>query len=232
MLCRTDECVDERIVQFPFHEQARARRTALAGISKSTLDGGGRGLGYIGICEDDIRAFAAELKRNALDPVGRRLEQTRAGARLAGEGDLVDQRMPCHVLADLRTWAGQHVEHSVRHAGVHGEPTQHQRRERRIARRLEDYGAPGRQRRRDLPGRREEREIPGCDLRYNSYGLAQRKVEDAMAHWDGLAKELVHGTGIVVEYAGGGFDLVARVGDRLASAARLDRSNGVQVAAN
>ena len=90
---RTDKCVDERIVQFPLHEQARACRTALAGISKSTLDGGGRGLGYIGIGEDDIRALAAELERNALDPVGRHLEQARAGARLAGEGDLVDQRM-------------------------------------------------------------------------------------------------------------------------------------------
>ena len=135
------QSVDERIVQFPFDEQARARRTALASIAKSTLDGGGRGLGYIGICEDDIRAFAAELERNALDPVGRRLEQVRAGAGLAREGDLVDQRMARHVLADLRSRPRQHVEHSVRHAGVHGEPTQHERGERRIARRLEDYGA-------------------------------------------------------------------------------------------
>src|SRR2546430_12872291 len=162
LLRRTGECVDERIVQRPFHEQARARRTTLAGISKSALDGGGRGLCYIGIGEDDVRALAAELERNALDPVGCDLEQAHASARLSGEGDLVDQWMPRHVLADFCAWSRQYVEYPARHAGVHCEPTQQQRCERCIARRLEDDGATGRERRRDLPGCCEEWEIPGC----------------------------------------------------------------------
>src|SRR5262249_58453980 len=84
---------DELVMHLALDEERGARRAARAGIAEPAPDRRGRGLADVGVGEHDVRAFAAELERYALDPIGGGLEQARAGGRLARDSQPFDRRV-------------------------------------------------------------------------------------------------------------------------------------------
>ena len=224
------ESRDEVVVDIPLYEQARARRAALPGISKPALHGGGRRLRKIGVGKNDVRALAPELQRHALDIVGRGFQKRGARSCFPGECDFVDERMTGYVLAKGSSRSRYHIEHALRQIDLERDPRQQQGGQGRVACRLEKYGAAGSQSGRHFPRGRQERKIPGRDLRGDTHRFAKGKIEYALAHRDRLAEQLIRGAGIIMEYACGRFDLVARIRDGLAAGTRLDLGNEFDVA--
>ena len=62
---------------------------------------------------------------------------------------------------DART--RDHVQHAGREPDLDGDLAQRERRQRRLARRLQDDRVAARERRRDLPGREQQRKVPRHD---------------------------------------------------------------------
>src|SRR5690606_9297171 len=217
-----DQVLHEAIVVVGGDEDAGAGGAGLAAVAEPGRDGGAGGGLQIGVGEDDVRALAAQLQRDLLDGVGSRLQDAGAGGRLAGEGDLVDERVRREGLADQGAGTGQDAHDAVRDAGLGADLAHQQGGERRGAGGLEDDGAAGGEGRGDIPGGHREREVPRHDLGADADRLAQGHVDDALAHRDRLAVELVAGAGVVLEDGGGGEDLALRAGQRLAGVAALD----------
>ena len=97
------------------------------------------------------------------------------------------------------------------------------RRQRRLAGRLEDDGVAARQRRRDLPRRQQQRKIPRHDGGDDANRLAQRVGEVVALDGDGLAHHLVGPAGEVLEALRRRRNLdVPRLADRLAVVKRLE----------
>ena len=134
------------------HDHPRRRVAGLAGVVEHVHHAAGDGLGEVGAFEDDVRRLAAEFLADALH--GRRgaLGDIDAGAGRAGERDHVDIRMLAHGGADLGAEAVDEVEHALRHAGFMEDFREDQRRGRGEFRRLQDHGAAGGERGRDLAG--------------------------------------------------------------------------------
>ncbi len=86
-----------------------------------------------------------------------------AGAGRAGERDHVDIRVFAHGGADLGAEAVDQVEHALRHAGFMEDFREDQRRRRGEFARLEDHGATGGERGRDLAGDLVQRPVPRRD---------------------------------------------------------------------
>src|SRR3981081_1203966 len=100
---------------------ARVGESPPAGVGAGELDGGGGALGDID-----------------------------AGAGRAGEGDHVDVGMLAHGRTHFGAEAVDEVEHALRDAGLVQDFSENQCRRRREFARLQDHGAAGGERRRDL----------------------------------------------------------------------------------
>ena len=87
-----------------------------------------------------------------------------------------------HSGADFRAEAVDQVEHALRHAGFMQDFREDHRRGRREFRRLEDHGAAGGERGRDLAGDLVERPVPGRDHADDA---------DRLAHDNGGADRLL-----------------------------------------
>ncbi len=83
--------------------------------------------------------------------------------------------------ADRRARAGDDVDRARREPDLGRELGHAERRQRRLRVGLEDDGAAGRQRRRELPGRHHQRVVPGDDLAGDADGLLQRVEEERAA---------------------------------------------------
>ena len=88
--------------------------------------------------------------------------------------------------------------------------------ERRLLRRLEHHGAPGRQCRSDLPGGHHERVVPGDDLPGHAHRLPHGKGHRVGRDREHLAVDLGGQTAVVLEAGGGVVHVVLGFGDRLA----------------
>ena len=87
---------------------------------------------------------------------------------------------------------------------------------------LEHDRVAGGERGRDLPGGDHQREVPGHDQPDDAERLAEGHV-DAAGDRDRVAEQALGGAGVVAEGLDHHPDLAARVGDRLAGVARLER---------
>src|SRR5205085_1849610 len=146
-----------------WHDHARRRVAGLAGIVEHVHDAAGDRLGQVGIVEDDVRRLAAEFLADALYGGGCALGHVDAGAGRAGERDHVDVGMLGHGGADFGAEAVDQVEHALRHAGLMQDFREDQCRGWRKFRGLEDHGAAGGKRWRDLAGDLVQGPVPRRD---------------------------------------------------------------------
>ena len=93
----------------------------------------------------------------------------------SGEADKAHRGMLAQHLADLRGFAGEDIEHALRHARLLGQRHQRQRGQRRLVGGLEHDGAAGGQRRRDLAGDHRAGKVPRRDRAADPDRLADRQ---------------------------------------------------------
>ena len=115
-----------------------------------------------------------------------------------------------------------HVQHALGEARLERDLLELERGQRRQLGRLQDDGVAGRQGRRDLPRRDDQREVPGDDQADYPEWLAEGHV-DAAGDRDRLSEQPLGRSGVVAEGLDDHGHLAARVRDRLAGVARLQR---------
>ncbi len=203
-------------------EDARARVAALA---RRVVDGVDRARDRgveVGVREEDVRALATELERDALHRLRAEPHDLRARPRRACERDLVDSRVRDEMRARGRAVTRDDVDHACGDADLHGELGEAECAERRGGVRLEDDRAAGGQGRRELPRGHHEGVVPGDDLRDHADGLFQRVRENGAAHRHGAAGDGRDRGRIPAEVLGRDGYLPLHGRDRLANVARLE----------
>ena len=153
----------------------------------------------VGVGEDDVRALAAQLEGGALERVGGRLLDDLGRIDVAGEGDLVDVGMRDQGGAGRLAEAVDDVDDAGGEAGLDGQLADPQGGQRRLLGGLHHDGVAAGQGRAPLPGEHQQREVPGDDLADDADRLAQRVRQEAAAHRDGLALDLVGPAGVVAQ---------------------------------
>ena len=153
------------------HEQPRAGDAGLALVEEDPAERAARGRIQVGVGEHDVRALAAELERDALQPVDGGPDDLLAGGGLTGERDLAHARMPHQRRADVGA-ADHDVHDAGREPGLVHQLHQAKRRERRQLRRLDHDRASRRERRSELVADLEQREVPRGDRRDHAHRLA------------------------------------------------------------
>src|SRR5258705_4004598 len=154
------------------HDHPGWRVARLTGVDEHVRDTAGDRLVQIGAFKNDVRRLAAQFLTDALD--GRRgaLGDIDAGAGRAGERDHVDVWVLAHGGTDFRAEAVDEVEHTLRHAGLMQDFGENQRRRRREFGRLQEHGAAGGERGRNLAGDLVQRPVPRRDHADDADGLA------------------------------------------------------------
>ena len=135
-------------------------------------------------------------------------------------------------VAEAAAGSGQDLQHAGGQSRPVGKLPQQDGGEWRLAGRLEHYGISSGQRGRDLPTGDGEGEVPRHNGGDDAHGLAQCEVKSTARHGYGLAAELRHGAGVILEDACPESDFVARVADGLADVAALELGERLQVVAN
>src|SRR5262245_66556525 len=79
------------------------------------------GLLQVGICEDNIGRLATQLKRGALEGIGRGFLDNLRCIDVTGEGDLVNPRVHYHRVAGRFTHALEQVDNAWWEADLHGQ---------------------------------------------------------------------------------------------------------------
>jgi ParB family chromosome partitioning protein len=134
---------------------------------------------------------------------------------------MLDDRLP-----DLRSRAGHDVEDAWRQADLERDLGERQRRQRRLARRLDDDGVAAGERRCDLPRRQQQREVPRHDCGDDADRFPQGVGQVVAFDRDGLAVDFVGPAGEILEALGGRRHLdLPRLEDRLAVVQRLEAGN-------
>ena len=178
---RLGEPGHDLVVHRGLDQEARAGLAALAGRVVDRPDRGGDRLVEVRVGEDDARALAAQLQRDPLDRVGAQAHDLAAGRRRAGERDLLNSGMRDEVAPDGRPIRRQDVDDAGREPDLDGELGEPERRERRSRIGLEDGGAAGRERGRQLPRRHHQRVVPRHDLGAHTDRLLERVVGERAA---------------------------------------------------
>ncbi len=117
---------------------------------------------------------------------------------------------------------GIDVDDTGREADLCRELREPQRGRRRLRIRLQDEGAAGSERRRELPRRHQQRVVPGHDLTGDADGLLQRVGEDRAADRIRAAADRAERGSVEAEVLGGAEELGLHRGARLAHVARLE----------
>ena len=117
----------------------------------------------VGVGEDDVRALAAQLERDALDRRRRARRDRAPDLGRAGEGDLGHVGVVDEPLAALAARAGDDLDDALGQPGLERELGEAQRGQRRQLGRLEHHRVAGRQRRAHLPRGDRQREVPRHD---------------------------------------------------------------------
>ena len=159
-------------------EQTCQRGAALAAIARPAQVHVGRDRSDIHTLEDDVRRLATELERNALQPGGGLLHDSRTDPVGAGEGHTVHAGVTGQVLAHLRP-ADHEVQDAWRQLRLAGEVAQPQRGQRCARRRQHYRRAASGQRRPPLEDAQVERIVVAGDCRHHPDGpigdLTQRR---------------------------------------------------------
>ena len=142
--------------------------------------------GVVEVREYQVGALTAELERDALDRVGRRLAHRDAAARRAGERDHVDARVAAERGADGRAVAVDEIEGAWREAGLVDELGEEEARERRHLRRLEHHRVPRQQSGHHLERALVHRPVPRRDQPADADGLVTDEVAGRARRIDGL----------------------------------------------
>ena len=130
---------------------------------------------------------------------------------------MLDQALPAHAAGP-----GDHVQHALGQARLERDPLQLERGQRRQLGRLQHDRVAGRERGRDLPRGDHEREVPRHDQAHDAERLAEGHV-DAAGDGDRVAEQALRRARVVAERLHHHLHLAARVGDRLADVAGLER---------
>jgi len=109
-----DEPLDEFVVDRAVDQGARAGDACLSGCGEYARDDALHGVIEVGVLEDDVGGFAAELECHRFDRPRRKLINALAGAVTAGEGDLRDLRVRDEALADFRAETRHDIHHARR----------------------------------------------------------------------------------------------------------------------
>ena len=153
--------------------------------------------------EHHVGVLAAELQRHLLDGAGGGRRDALAGFQPAGEGDEVDGGVFGERCARLRAGSGHEVGDAVRQAEVlqqlHGQDGGG----RGQLGGLEDEGAAGGQRGRDLPRRLEQGVVPRRDQAADAHGLVDDFADDGGVPGVDHAARLLPGEPAEVLEAGG-----------------------------
>jgi hypothetical protein len=152
------------------------RRADLPGQEALGLGQGAGGRLDVGVVEDDGGGLAAEFQGAAGDPLAADRGDPPSGRGRPGEGDLVDPRVADEQLGDLAV-GGDHVDHAGRQADRLGRLREEVPLARRLRRVLEDHGAPGQQRGRDLVADQPDRRVPRDDRADDADRLADEQAE-------------------------------------------------------
>ncbi len=220
----------EFIVNRVLHEKAIGADAGLPGVAVFRGDGAiDRGV-EIGVVEHDEGRVAAQFERDFFHRAGALPHQELADLGRAGEGQLAHDGIRGEFAADRGSSAGDDVEHAAGQARALGERGDGERRERRLLGRLDDDGAAGGQRRRDLARDHRDREIPRRDRGADANRLLQR--EQALVAPGARDRVAIDALGLLGEpfderRAIG--DLALGLGQRLALFAHHDRREIVGV---
>ena len=221
LLQRCRDALDHLVVGAALHQQARARRAALAGVLDQRLHDRGDRLVEVGVGEDDVGGLAAELELDRDQASRAGLGDLRAGRGGADERHVVDGGVARQRRAG-RAVAGRDLDQPARHARLLGQLGEAQRGDRGQLGRLDDHGVAGRERGRGAAGRDLQRVVPGDDLRAHAPRLAQRVVQDVGAERDLAAFQALGRARVVVEVADRRLDVGLGLLERLAGVAALE----------
>ena len=198
---------DERVEDRPLDIDALGAEADLAAVGEARAHRALDRLVEIGVGEDERRILAAEFERHLPDAERRLAHDRFAGARLAGEGDAVDQRMLGQELAGrIRPEAVHDIVDALRHAGLVHHLAEQRGGQRRLLRRLDHHRVAAGERRADLPGHQQQRQVPRRDHRDHALRPAQAVVERALAvrrrQDEGLGRDVLHRVGEHLEIGG------------------------------
>ena len=176
----------------------------------------------IGIGEDDAGRLAAQLQGDALDGAGRPAGDLGANLGRTGEADLSDQWMLHECVTDLRSWPGNHVQHTVGDAGLKRQLAIAKRRQRGQRRGLQDHGVARSHRGRGLPVGDVQRKVPGSDQADHTDRLAKGHGDTVAFYRHRVPEELVDRARVVANHVDDHAELAASVRDWHAHIARLE----------
>ncbi len=220
---RLGEPRHDLVVDRGLDQEARPRLAALAGRVVDRPHRGGDRLVEVRVGEDDARALATQLQRDALDRVGAEAHDLAARGGRAGERHLLDAGMADQVAAHGRAVGREDVHDAGRDPDLDRELGQPQCRQRRARIGLEHGRAPGRQRRGELPGRHHQRVVPGDDLGAHADRLFQRVVGQRPAERAGAARRRRSNGRVEAERLDRRRQLGVHRADRLPHVLRLER---------
>ncbi len=222
-LGESEQALDELRVNRAMDQRARARDAGLAGGREDSRHHAFHGLIEIGVVENNIGRFAAELERHVLDAARGQPIDMLARLIAAGEGDLGDVLVRDQRLAHFVAEAGDDVDNARRKARLLEQLAERERRDRGKFRRLPHHGVARGQRRRQFPCRQQQRRVPRRDGGHDAQRLLAREVEHTrLVDRNHAAFDLVRQAAVVVKPLRDVVELAAHLGDQLAVVGGFD----------
>jgi hypothetical protein len=179
---RAGELGDHRVRDRLLDDQARPGRAHLPGVQEDggerVVDDGLEPLTVERIGEHDVRVLPAQLHGDPLHGRRRRPDDRLPGGEAAGEADHVHSPVLGKRRTDRRPGAEQDVDHARRDARLLGEAHEQHGRQRRDLAGLDDAGAPGGERGRELPRQLQQGVVP----RRDQHAHPDRLVRDPGEH--------------------------------------------------
>ena len=223
---------DKLAVDGALDQDAAAGRADFALVDEDAEERAVDGGFEVGVGEEDVGRLAAELERDALHGVGGHLDDLLAHGGAAGEGDLVDVGMLYQRRTGGFAEAGDDVDDAVGQAAVLEVLRQFESGEGRLLGGLQDAGAAGGQRGRQLPCGHQQRIVPGNDLSGDADGLLQRQAQRVVGNGIDVPGDLGRQAAVVLEAGGDVGHVVLGFDDGLAAVAGFEFGEGSGVLAN
>ena len=170
------QCLEELVVAGAADDDAGQRGANLPGEEALRAGDGSGGRLQVHVVEDDRGRLPTQLEGAARDAFTAEGGDTSPGGRGTGERDLVDARVAHQEFGDLAV-RRHDVEDAGGQADVLGDLGEQVGVSRRLGGGLEDHGAPGDQRRRDLVGDEAERCVPRDDRSDHADRLTNEEAE-------------------------------------------------------
>ena len=178
----------------------------------------------VAIGKDDLRILAAQFQRHFFEALRGDAAQQAADPGRSRERQHGDRGMLGQRLTDSRSLARDEVDHARRHARLRQDLHQDGGGAGRQFAGLDDAGAAGGQRERQLLRQYPDREIPWRDQAHHADGLAQHDAQHVLAQAVvGVAAEGARQAGRVLPQVDAAAHFAARLGQRLARFQRFEQ---------